>query len=57
MVKKVDKTGNVLTQREIKEILSQQLQLLAEASKTQSKPEDLLDLTRAMALIVKSLNG
>ena len=44
-----------MDQKQVKEILGKQLQLLAEASKKTSKPEDLPELTKAMVLLAQNL--
>ena len=45
----------VMDQKQVKEILGKQLQLLAEVSKKTSKPEDLPELTKAMVLLAQNL--
>ena len=48
--------GEVMDQKQVKEILGKQLQLLAEVSKKTSKPEDLpMDVTKAMVLLAQNL--
>ena len=44
-----------MDQKQVKEILGKQLQLLAEVSKKTSKPEDLPELTKAMVLLAQNL--
>ena len=44
-----------MDQKQVKEILGKQLQLLAEVSNKTSKPEDLPELTKAMVLLAQNL--
>ena len=44
-----------MDQKQVKEILGKQLQLLAEVSKKTSKPEDLPELTKTMVLLAQNL--
>ena len=44
-----------MEQKKVKEILGEQLELLAEVSKKTSKPEDLPELTKAMVLLAQNL--
>ena len=44
-----------MDQKQVKEILGKQLELLAEVSKKTSKPEDLPELTNAMVLLAQNI--
>lgn len=44
-----------MEQKQVKEILGRQLELLAEVSKKTSKPEELPELTKAMVLLAQNI--
>lgn len=44
-----------MDQKQAKEILGKQLELLAEVSKNTSKPEELPELTKAMVLLAQNI--
>lgn len=44
-----------MDQKQAKEILGKQLELLAEVSKSTSKPEELPELTKAMVLLAQNI--
>ncbi len=44
-----------MDQKQVKEILGEQLELLAEVSKKTGKPEELPELTKAMVLLAQNI--